>query len=257
VVAGDGAVRGRRDLGWLGAGLGGAGLLVGLLASPSEAVQGDAQRLMYLHVPAAWTAYLAFAAVLVSSLGYLIWRDPRWDRAGRAAAEIGVGLTALAIAVGSVWGRAVWGVWWTWDPRLVTTVFLLLVYCGYLALRGTGPDRAAAFRAAVLGVVGFAMVPLVHLSVVWWRSLHQQATLLAPSARPPIDYRMATALLLCVGAFTATGGWLFLRRLARLEQQVGLTVDARSGFQRNNRPGDRTAARPGADQRTLTERAPR
>jgi heme exporter protein C len=226
LIAGPRAAADRRNLGWLSAGLGTAGLLVAFTAAPPDAVQGDAQRVMYLHVPAAWTAYLAFAAVLVASLANLIWRDPRWDRAARAAAEIGVGLTALTIALGSIWGRATWGVWWTWEPRVVTTTFLLLIYCGYLAARCAGDGRRTGVPTTVAGVAGFGMVPVVHFSVVWWRSLHQQATVLAPDADPPIDLRMATALLLCVGAFTATAGWLFLRRLTILERGAEPTAPA-------------------------------
>lgn len=242
LTAGPSAATQRRNLGWLAVGLGGAGLPVGFLVTPPDAVQGDAQRLMYLHVPAAWTAYLAFATVLVSSVANLIWRDPRWDRAARAAAEIGVGLTALTIALGSIWGRAVWGVWWTWDPRLVSTTFLFLTYCGYLALHNGGDGPAAATRASLAGITGFSVVPVVHFSVVWWRSLHQPATLLAPDT-PPIDPLMATALLLCVAAFTTTAGWLFLRRLTVLDRQARVTADPADVLPEVHRPAlaNRTA----------------
>jgi heme exporter protein C len=208
---------GHRNLGWFAAGVGGAGLATSLLIAPPDAVQGDAARLMYLHVPAAWTAYLAFAVVLVASAGYLGRPDPRFDRYAQAAAEIGVGLTALTIALGSLWGRAVWGVWWAWDPRLVSTALLLVVYAGYLALRriDTDPERGAR-RAAWVGVAGFVMLPLVHFSVVWWRSLHQPATVLSPNPDPPIDPVMLAALTLCLVAFTAAGSWVFLRRVASL-----------------------------------------
>ena len=213
----------RRTLGWLAAGLTAAATAAGLVIAPPDAVQGDAQRLMYLHVPAAWTAYLAFAAVLAASIGHLATGDPRWDRCARAAAELGVGLTALTIALGALWGRAVWGVWWAWDPRLVSTALLLLVYAGYLAARhilGPGRRAPAPHQAggpvAIIGVAAFALVPLVHFSVVWWRSLHQPATVLAPH-RPPIDPLMAAALLLSLAAFTTATAWIFLRRLAALQ----------------------------------------
>lgn len=219
------AVSARRNLGWLALALGGSGLLVGMVVAPQDAVQGDAQRLMYLHVPAAWTAYVAVVAGFVATVGYLVRRDLRWDRYARVAAEIGVGTTALTIALGMVWGRATWGVWWAWDPRLVSTALLLVVYCGYLAGRGIGTDpHRTARRAAVIGIAGIALIPLIHFSVRWWRSLHQQATLLAPRADPPIDALMLAALVLCLAAFTATACWLFLRRLAALEQRAG--VDA-------------------------------
>lgn len=225
LAAGPTAEANRRTLGWVAAGLAGPATIAGLLIAPADRVQGDAQRLMYLHVPAAWTAFLAFGAVLVTSVGYLVTRDLRWDRCARAAAEIGVGLTGLAIALGSIWGRAVWGTWWTWDPRLISTALLMLVYAGYLAARGSvaQPTHQVARTTAVIGIGGSGMVPVVHFSVVWWRSLHQPATILGPG-RPPIDEVMAATLVLSLLAFTATGFWLFLRRVAVLEAEAAVTA---------------------------------
>ena len=192
-----------------------AALVVALVVAPPDALQGQAQRLMYVHVPAAWLAYACFAVVLVSSVAYLLRRDLRWDRRAQAAGELGVGMTALAIVLGSLWGRPVWGTWWVWDPRLVTTVVLLLVYAGYLSVRGLGDDReAGARRAAAVGIIGFVNVPVVHFSVVWWRTLHQPATVLSPDPAP-MDARMALALALAVVAFSL-GGWLVVRRRVRV-----------------------------------------
>ena len=191
-----------------------AALLVALVVAPPDALQGQAQRLMYVHVPAAWLAYACFAVVLVASVAYLLRRELRWDRRAQAAGELGVGMTALATVLGSLWGRPVWGTWWVWDPRLVTTVVLLLVYAGYLNVRGLGDDRASgARRAAAVGIIGFVNVPVVHFSVVWWRTLHQPATVLSPDSAP-IDGRMALALLLAVIAFSLAG-WLVVRRRIR------------------------------------------
>ena len=162
-----------------------AAVTAALALAPPDALQGQAQRLMYVHVPAAWLAYACFGVVLLASVGYLLRRDLRWDRRAQAAGELGVGMTALAIALGSLWGRPVWGAWWVWDPRLVTTVVLLLVYAGYLSVRGLGDDRATgARRAAAVGILGFVNVPVVHFSVVWWRTLHQPATVLSPDPAP-------------------------------------------------------------------------
>jgi heme exporter protein C len=192
----------------------GAALIVAVAVAPPDAVQGQAQRLMYVHVPAAWLAYACFALVLVASVAYLLRRDLRWDRRAQAAGELGVGMTALAIVLGSLWGRPVWGTWWVWDPRLVTTVVLLLVYAGYLSVRGLSDDRAAgARRAAAVGILGFVNVPVVHFSVVWWRTLHQPATVLSPDPAP-MDVRMSLALLMAVVAFSLAG-WLVLRRRVR------------------------------------------
>jgi heme exporter protein C len=205
----------RRNAGWCATGAGAAGLLIGFTVAPPEASQGEAARLLYLHVPAAWTAYLAYGVVLVCSVAYLRSGHLQWDRYAGAAAEIGVAMTALTIALGSIWGRAVWGLWWAWDPRLVATAMLLVCYAAYLAVRriGTEPLRTAR-RSATVGIAAFTLVPVVHFSVVWWRSLHQPATLLSPSLHPPIDSVMVVALLLCVGAFTSAAMWLFLARVA-------------------------------------------
>ena len=206
-----------RAFGWAALGCGLAALLIAVLVAPPDSMQGDAARLIYVHVPAAWTAYLGYLVVLTASTQYLRTGQQRWDRYAQAAAEIGVAMTTLTIAVGSVWGRAVWGVWWAWDPRLVSTALLLLVYAAYLALRRVGSaERDGNRRAAWLGIGGSLMIPVVHFSVVWWRSLHQPATLLAPSAHPPIDAVMAATLALAVTAFTLAAVWLFLRRQTTL-----------------------------------------
>ena len=196
---------------------GAALLIIGLLVAPTDAVQGEAQRLMYVHVPAAWVAYLAFATTLIGSAAYLVRRDLRWDRRAQASAELGVGLTALAIVLGSLWGRPVWGVWWTWDPRLITTTVLLVVYVGYLGVRGLADEpHANARRAAVVGIIGFVNVPVVHFSVVWWRTLHQPPTVLRPGGPATIEPEMLTALLVGVLAFTVGALWVFLRRVRLL-----------------------------------------
>ena len=219
-------------------------LVLGLALAPQDAVQGQAQRLMYVHVPAAWVAYLAFAGVLVSSVAYLVRRDLAWDRRAQAAAELGTGLTALAIVLGMLWGRPVWGVWWQWDPRLVTTLVLLLVYLGYLGVRGLAQDsHTDARRAAVVGIVGFVNVPVVHFSVVWWRTLHQPPTVLRPGGPAPIDPLMLAALLTGVVAFSLGAAWLYLRRtrvLAMLAQPAPVGVSDRDiptvDVMRGNRP---------------------
>ena len=210
--------RAERVLGGVALVTGAALLVIGLIVAPPDAVQGQPQRLMYVHVPAAWVAYLAFLVVLVASIGYLMSRNLAWDRRAQAAAELGVGLTALAIVLGSLWGRPVWGVWWTWDPRIVTTSVLLLVYVGYLAVRSlTADSHANARRAAVVGIVGFVNVPIVHFSVVWWRTLHQPPTLLQPGAADaPIAAPMLVALLIGVVTFTLGAVWVFLRRVRLL-----------------------------------------
>ena len=193
-----------------------------LVVAPPDALQGEVQRLMYVHVPAAWLAYLSFFVVFLSSVAYLRTSRTRWDRVAAASAEIGVLFTALAIVLGALWGKPVWGTWWTWDPRLTTTAMLLLIYIGYLAVRRItdNPTRRARW-SAVIGVVGFVDVPIVHLSVVWWRSLHQQSTVLRLGG-PQIEGSMLTALLVAVGAFTIVYAYLMAVRLrvGRLEERA-------------------------------------
>lgn len=191
-------------------------VVLGLVVAPTDRVLGDAQRLMYVHVPVAWCAYLCFAIVLVASIGYLRRRGAASARVARAAAELGVVLTALTLVSGSLWGALTWGTWWVWDGRTTSTVAMGLVYAAYLGVRAIEVGRASRVAAAVIGVVGFAIVPVVHLSVLWWRTLHQPATLLAPSAAPPIHPLMAAALLAAV-ATVMTATLLALRlRVRRL-----------------------------------------
>jgi heme exporter protein C len=197
-------------------------LILSLAIAPPDAVQGDVQRIMYIHVPAAWLAYLSFFVVFIASIAYLRTNRIRWDRVAAASAEIGVLFTALAIALGSLWGKPVWGTWWTWDPRLTTTAVLLLIYVGYLAVRRItdSPVRRARW-CAVIGIVGFVDVPIVHLSVVWWRSLHQGPTI-ARLGGPEIHGTMLAALLVGVAAFTLVYAYLMTLRLrvGRLEERA-------------------------------------
>jgi heme exporter protein C len=186
-----------------------------LIWSPPDVQQHDVMRIMYVHVPSAWTAYLAFFLVLLGSVMYLWKRDLKWDRLAVASAEVGVLMTAFTLATGSTWGRPIWGVWWTWDPRLTSTAVMFVAYAGYLMLRALQPDPIArAKQAAVVGIIGFIDVPIVHMSVVWWRSLHQTATVLQPNlGDPTMDDRMEVALMVNVVAFTVLFVFLLGQRL--------------------------------------------
>ncbi|MGH9041451.1 MAG: cytochrome c biogenesis protein CcsA [Acidimicrobiia bacterium] len=198
-------------------------VVLGLFISPADALQRDAVRLFYLHVPAAWTAYLAFGVTTLASVLYL-WRrtrSPVWDIVAGASAELGVLFTGLTLVLGSLWGRPVWGVWWAWDARIVSTAVLFFLYLGYLALRQVQADPGVrARRCAIAALVAFVDVPIVHFSVEWWRTLHQDATVFNPELNPTIEGSMASALLVGVLAFTLVYLYLLERRyrLAMLEQ---------------------------------------
>jgi heme exporter protein C len=196
--------------------------IMSLVVAPPDAVQGNVQRLMYVHVPAAWLAYLSFGVVFACSIAYLVTKRIRYDRVAHASAEIGVLFTALTVVLGSLWGKPVWGTYWTWDPRLTTTAIMLLMYVGYLAVRRLPDNPARRARwAAVVGIVAFADVPIVQLSVEWWRSLHQGPTirLLGESTIAPV---MLAALLTGVAAFTVLYLYLMSVRLrvGRLEDRA-------------------------------------
>ena len=180
------------------------GLYWGLIKAPPDAYQGDAQRIMYLHIPSILTAYLSFFLVFVGSCLYLWKREKRDDILAYSAAEIGVLFTALTIAEGSIWGKPTWGVWWTWDARLTFTAVLLLIFVGYLMLRSLIEEETrAASAGAILGIIGFLDIPLIHMSVYWWRTLHQPPSILQPN-KPPwenVHPSMLTALAISFAGF--------------------------------------------------------
>ena len=185
--------------------------------------EGTVQRIFYVHVPSAWIAYLAYTVVLISSIAYLKGRSDRWDLLAHSSAEVGVMFTAITLVSGMMWGKAIWGTYWRWDPRLTLTFILFLVYLGYLAFRSMSnePARSAPI-AAVIGIVGFVTVPLVHFSVVWWNSQHPTPIVVNPQGNPELESSMLFTLMYMLGVFTLLYTlMLALRvRLGRLEQRI-------------------------------------
>jgi heme exporter protein C len=180
-------------------------------ATASENEMGDLVRIMYVHVPVAIACYLAFLVTAVASAAYLWKRTEGWDLLAAASAEVGVVFTALTLATGSIWGHIAWGTWWEWDARLTSTLLLLVLYLGYLALRRAVLDPVVrAKRAAVVGLVAFVNVPIVHYSVDWWRSLHQTATI--SRFDPSIDGLKLFALLFGMVVVQALYVWLMIHR---------------------------------------------
>jgi heme exporter protein C len=185
--------------------------LVGLAAvyvlaleyTPIEARQGMAQKIFYLHVPAAWCALMAFSLVGITSALYLWLMDPRLDRFAASSAEVGVAFSAVMLTTGPIWAKPIWGTWWTWDARLTLTLFLFFLFIGYLALRASVHDKAERARfSAVVGILGMLLVPFIHLSVYLFRTLHPQPVVLKPSA-PSLPPEMLRTLLISMLVFTA------------------------------------------------------
>lgn len=186
---------------------------LGLVVSPPDVNQGQLVRLIYVHPGAATACYAGFGLCALASLAYL-WprtRSRRWDRLAAASAEIGVLFCVVTLVTGSIWGRASWGVWWTWDARLTLTALLLAVFVGYLALRRAGGDpEARANRCAVTAVVCALLVPVDHEATAWWQTLHQSDTLLRPD--PLIHGWQLLTMLLSFVAYGLLFSWLLVHR---------------------------------------------
>ncbi len=191
----------------------------GLGFSPADRDQREAVRILYMHVPTIWVAYMAFVVTALASAMVLYGgRGGRpkplgWDRLAGASAEVGTAFVAVTLVVGALWGRLTWGVFWQWDARLTTTALLFVTYIGYLAVRrlgGTHQQRAT--RSAVIGLIAVLEIPLVHWSVKLWRSLHQEATVLNTNADIEMDGLMLFSLFVGVIAFTLFYVWLMMHR---------------------------------------------
>ncbi len=189
------------------------GLYMALFYAPREATMGDAQRIFYFHVPSAWVGFLAFFVVFVGSVLFLLKRDHKWDALARSSAEIGVVFTTLVLLTGPLWAKAAWGTYWVWDARLTTTLILWLVYIGYLMLRAAVDDTRRARMSAVIGIIGFFDVPIIYLSVTWWRTMHPTLVIGESGGLAP---EMTQTLMVALLSFTFLYLWLMLVRV-RLE----------------------------------------
>jgi len=194
-------------------------IVFGLFVTPPDQAQGESVRILYIHAPSAWLAYLAFVVTALASAVYLFSkrRSLGWDRLAGASAEIGVLFMGITIVAGMLWGRLTWGVFWRWDARLTTTAFMFVTYIGYLAVRrlgGTHHQRAK--RSAVLALLAVLEIPLVHFSVKIWRSLHQEASVLRPNGDIKMDGLMLFTMFVGIIAFTLMYAWLVMHRTRTL-----------------------------------------
>ena len=198
-------------------GLAAVGIAVGAwmgLNAPPDALQGEYSRIINVHVPSSWLAFLAFGVTAVGSIAWLVRKTAKWDRLAASSAEIGVLFTGIALLTGMIWGHAVWGRAWDWgDPRLASTAVMFFVYLGYIALRATIDDPTVrARRSALLGAIAVIQVPLVYFSVNLWRSLHQTQSIRPDGSTMPDE--MLQAMLFNVAAFTLLYVALLYARIA-------------------------------------------
>ena len=197
-----------------------------IMTSPADRDMGHLQKIMYVHVPAAWMAFLAFFVVFVYSVRYMWKQNEMHDLIAASAAEVGAVFTGLTLMLGMIWGRPAWGVWWVWDARLTSTLVLFLIFVGYLALRAFVDDAVQRAKwSAAVGAIGAINVPIVYMSVKWWRTLHQPQS--TPGTLDPaytMGLRLNAIAMLLVLIY-------FIRKryeIARLERAVEHLAEAQA-----------------------------
>ena len=191
---------------------------------PTEQVMGVVQRIFYFHVPMAWVGLVAPSVVFVASFLYLWKRQRRWDVLAHSAAEISVLCISLTLISGDTWAKTVWGVWWTWEPRLTTTLILWLLYLGYLMLRAYAPTPTQAARySAVMGIIAFVDVPIVYFAVNWWRNIHPRVIGIGAESGG-LDGAMLVTLMFSLFTFTVLFVYLLWERLALMNDEDAVKV---------------------------------
>jgi len=189
------------------------GFYLALFVAPPDYQQGEAVRIMFVHVPAAWMASFAYLFMAVASAVALIWRHPLADLAAQAAAPLGAGFTLICLVTGSLWGQPMWGTWWVWDARLTSVLVLFFLYLGYIALVHAFDDPTRGARAgAVLALVGAVNLPIIKFSVDWWNTLHQPASVFRIGG-PTVDRAMLVPLLVMAVGFTLYFAALLMLRI--------------------------------------------
>ena len=192
---------------------------------PNEKVQGPVSKIIYFHIASAWLAFFAFLVVMLSGIVYLKTKKLKWDVISGASAEIGILFTTIVLVTGPIWGRASWNAWWTWDSRLTTTLVLWFIYVAYLMIRSSfAEEEKKARMSAVFGIIGFVDVPIVWMSIRWWRTIHPT---IVTSGGFAMDPRMVLTLLVSLGAFTLLYFYLLTKSVAisNLSRETELLKD--------------------------------
>lgn len=178
---------------------------------PTEKIMGIVQRIFYLMVPMGWLALLSFLLVFIGSILFLVKRDSKWDILAQSSAETGIVFTTLALITGSIWAKPVWGVWWTWEPRLTATLILWLIYLAYFLVRSLATEETRGARfAAVVGIVGFIDIPIIALATTLWRGMHPRPIIFEGGIAPP----MLFTLIVSLTAFTALYILILIQRVS-------------------------------------------
>ncbi len=207
-----------------------AGFVWGLFFAPADWQQGDAVRIMYVHVPAAWLASLGYLLLAICSVLSLVWRHPLADLAAAEISPVGAGATALCLATGSLWGKPMWGAWWVWDARLTSVLVLFFLYLGHIALVRAFDDPQRGYRAgAILALVGMVNLPIIKFSVDWWNTLHQPSSITLTGA-PTMAAGMLWPLLVSALGFNFGFAAIVLARVraAVMERRVRMLLLAQA-----------------------------
>lgn len=194
-----------------------AALVLGLAVVPGDYRQGDAYRIIFVHVPSSWMALMIYVIIALCSAAGFIWRHPLADLVAKSSAPIGACFTFISLVTGSLWGEPMWGTWWVWDARVTSMLVLFFLYLGYIALNSAYDDPTKGARAsAILALVGVVNIPIIKFSVDWWNTLHQPATI-SKFDRPSMDSSMIAPLLLMVVGFIA---FYFVVLIIRLRSEI-------------------------------------
>jgi len=196
-----------------------AALYLVFIYVPTEETMGVVQRIFYFHVPVAWVSFLAFFVVFIGSILFLWKRDEKWDMLARSSAEIGIVFTSLVLITGPIWAKPAWGVWWTWDARLTTTLIMWVIYVSYLMVRSFAVEESRGARfAAVVGIVGFVDIPITAIAITLWRTQHPRPVIFEGGLAPS----MLLTLIICVAAFTLLYVYLLLQAISLKQAEADL-----------------------------------